>query len=65
MCSDRQARRLCKTAKTCTISNFGDVAYFYIPALGFAFRTANQHAKQPIPSTPNRFDLFAVDCKGC
>jgi hypothetical protein len=50
----------CVAAKTCVIGNFGDVSYVYVAALGFAFWVDDIHAKQPIASSPARFDLAVV-----
>lgn len=41
----------------CIKGAFGDIAYFYVPAIGWAFWVPSISAGQPIPSTPNRLDM--------
>jgi hypothetical protein len=48
----------CLSTKKCTKGVFGDVGYFYVPAVGFALWVDNVNAAQPVPSIPTRFDLF-------
>jgi hypothetical protein len=50
----------CLTDKTCIVGTAGDVAYFYVRALGFSFWVDNRNAAQPVPSTPTRIDLQLV-----
>ncbi len=46
----------CFDTGRCIQGSFGDVAYWYIPAIGFALWVDNQNAAQPTPSIPTRFD---------
>jgi hypothetical protein len=46
----------CQSTRRCIVGSFGDVAYFYIPALGSALWIASRSAAQPEPSTLNRID---------
>ena len=46
----------CNASRRCILGNFGDVAYFYVPAIGHATWVANQNAAPPTPSIPNRID---------
>ena len=46
----------CTASGRCIQGSFGDVAYFYIPAIGSAIWVANQNASPPTPSIPNRID---------
>ena len=46
----------CFDTGRCIKGSFGDIAYFYIPALGSALWVGNQNAAQPAPSTLNRLD---------
>lgn len=48
----------CRKTGHCIIGNFGDQAYFFIPALGFAFRVQSYTAAQPTPSTVSYFDQY-------
>jgi hypothetical protein len=51
------ANRTCFDTGRCIKGDFGDVAYFFIPALGFGLWIDNQHAAQPVPSIATRLDL--------
>lgn len=46
----------CYDTGRCIQGSFGDVAYFYVPAIGFAMWVDNQNAPQPTPSIMTRFD---------
>ena len=46
----------CYDTGRCVQGSFGDVAYFYVPAIGFAIWIDNQNAAQPTPSIPTRLD---------
>ncbi len=46
----------CFDTGRCVKGSFGDVAYFWIPAVGSAIWIENQNAPQPTPSIPNRID---------
>ena len=46
----------CSASGRCIQGSFGDVAYFFIPAIGSAIWVANQNAAPPTPSIPNRID---------
>ena len=46
----------CFDTARCVKGSFGDVAYFYIPAIGFSIWVDNQNAAQPVPSVPTRLD---------
>src|SRR5262249_46599666 len=46
----------CQASRRCIIGSFGDVAYFFVPALGSAIWIPNRSAAQPAPSI-----LFRVD----
>ncbi len=46
----------CQASRRCIIGSFGDVAYFFIPALGSAMWIPNRNAAQPAPSILNRID---------
>ncbi len=46
----------CQSTGRCIKGSFGDVAYFYIPAIGWALWIDNQNAPQPTPSIPTRMD---------
>jgi hypothetical protein len=46
----------CNADGRCIGGQFGDVAYFYVPAIGSAIWVANQNAGQPTASIPNRID---------
>jgi hypothetical protein len=46
----------CQSSRRCIIGSFGDVAYFYVPALGSALWIPNRNAAQPAPSILNRID---------
>ena len=48
----------CFDSGRCIKGDFGDVAYLYIPALGWGFWIDNQHAQQPVPSVPTRLDVY-------
>ncbi len=48
----------CNASGRCIEGSFGDVAYLYIPAAGFAIWTDNQHAAQPTPSILARLDVY-------
>ena len=50
----------CLTDKTCVAGSFGDVAYFYVAKIGFAFWVDNRNAAEPVPSIPTRFDVDFV-----
>lgn len=54
------AGTFCLAAKTCIVSEFGAVASFYVPSLGFGFWVDNRNGPQPAPSTPSRFDIYLV-----
>jgi hypothetical protein len=47
----------CSATGRCIKGNFGDVAYFYIPSLGWALWVDNMNAPQPTPSIPTRYDI--------
>ncbi len=44
----------------CISGSFGDAAYLYIPAMGWAIWIDNRTAPQPVPSIPTRMDLDMV-----
>ncbi len=46
----------CQASRRCIVGSFGDVAYFYVPALGSALWVPNRNAAQPAPSILNRID---------
>lgn len=46
----------CLASGRCIRGSFGDGAYFYVPALGWAIWIDNQNAPQPTPSIPTRID---------
>ena len=46
----------CQSSRRCIIGSFGDVAYFFVPALGSALWIPNRNAAQPAPSILNRID---------
>jgi hypothetical protein len=46
----------CTQSGRCIKGEFGDVAYFFIPATGWAVWTYSQSAQQPAPSFPDRID---------
>jgi hypothetical protein len=46
----------CFDTGRCVKGSFGDIAYFWIPAVGTAIWIENQNAPQPTPSIPNRID---------
>src|SRR5579883_1272388 len=46
----------CFDTGRCIKGSFGDVAYFYIPPIGWALWIDNQNAPQPTPSIPTRLD---------
>ena len=48
----------CRGSGHCIVGNFGDQAYVFLPALGFAFRVASFTAAQPTPSTVSYFDQY-------
>lgn len=48
----------CRKTGHCIIGNFGDQAYFFVPAMGFAFRVSSYTAAQPTPSTVSYFDQY-------
>ncbi len=50
----------CFDTGRCIKGSFGDVAYWYVPAIGFAIWVDNQNAAQPVPSIPTRFDQDLV-----
>jgi hypothetical protein len=54
------AGTLCTRTGRCIAGSFGDVAYFYVPALGWAYWIDNQNAPQPTPSIPTRMDIYPV-----
>ena len=47
----------CFQTGRCIKGSFGDVAYWYVPAIGFAMWVDNQNAAQPVPSIMTRFDI--------
>ncbi len=46
----------CQASRRCIIGSFGDVAYFFVPALGSALWIPNRSAAQPAPSILYRID---------
>ena len=46
----------CFQSGHCIKGSFGDIAYFYVPAIGWALWVPSISAAQPVPSTPNRLD---------
>ena len=40
--------------------NFGDVGYVYFKDVGIGVWVASISAPQPVPSTPNRIDVYAL-----
>ena len=46
----------CQASRRCIVGSFGDVAYFYVPALASALWIPNRNAAQPAPSVVNRID---------
>jgi hypothetical protein len=50
----------CFDTGRCIQGSYGDVGYFYVPALGFAFWVDNVFAPQPAPSMATRLDLELV-----
>jgi hypothetical protein len=48
----------CRLTGHCIIGHFGDSAYFFVPSIGFAWRTASFVAAQPTPSTVSWMDQY-------
>ena len=48
----------CLSTKKCIKGSFGNVAYFYVKALGFALWVNDVNAAQPVPSIPTRLDVI-------
>jgi hypothetical protein len=49
---------LCTQSGKCTTGTFGNIGFVYFKAASFALWVADVTAAQPVPSTPNRLDLF-------
>lgn len=54
----------CRDTGKCIKGHFGDVAYLYIPTLGWAYWVDNQNAAQPTPSIPTRMDIIPAKILG-
>lgn len=50
----------CQTSGSCMSGTFGDVGYVYFKDVGIGVWVASISAAQPVPSTPNRIDVYAL-----
>lgn len=50
----------CVGSRRCIVGNFGDVAYIYVPVVGWEIWVPNKNAQQPAPSIPNRLTIDLV-----
>jgi len=48
----------CQTTGTCVSGTFGDVGYLFFKDTGISLWVASVSASQPVPSIPNRIDVY-------
>ena len=49
----------CQSSGACVTGTFGDVGFVYFKDVGIALWVASISAPQPVPSIPNRIDVYA------